>query len=172
MSDLSLHFRSHGFPERGLLLADEGGLDLGSDFGVVLLRFEELGRVLFESEVFLARKVNSGSEAEGKEKETYGWWCGFFGGGQTDADSFIWLSHAALPGGLCGFVLEKYRDGCMLSEMKWYNKVGGLGMILAGGVNPKAAVLKACSLERFDFTATKGNLNGRKSTKLKIRTMI
>lgn len=58
MSDLSLHLRSHGFAERGLLLADEGGLDLGSDLGVVVLRFEELGRVGFESGTFLAREVS------------------------------------------------------------------------------------------------------------------
>ena len=58
MSNLSLDLRSHGFPERGLLLADEGGLDLGSDLGVVVLRFEELGRVEFESGTFLAREVS------------------------------------------------------------------------------------------------------------------
>lgn len=39
------------------MLADEGGLDLGSDFCVVFLRFKELGRVGFESGTFLERKV-------------------------------------------------------------------------------------------------------------------
>jgi hypothetical protein len=61
MSNLSLDFCSHGFPERGLALADEGGLDFGSDLGVVLLRFEKLGGVVFESGAFLARKVIWGS---------------------------------------------------------------------------------------------------------------
>jgi hypothetical protein len=57
MFNLSLHLRGHGFPERGLLLAEESGLDLGSDFGVVILSFDELRRVGFESRAFLARKV-------------------------------------------------------------------------------------------------------------------
>jgi hypothetical protein len=71
------------------LLAEEGGLDLGSDFGVVVLRFEELSRVGFESGTFLARKVSWGILSEGKGKGSYGWWCGFFFGGQTDAVAFI-----------------------------------------------------------------------------------
>lgn len=87
---------------------------------------------------------------------SYGWWCGFFGG-QIDAYAFVWLSHAAAPGDLCAVVLKRCGDGSTLSETKCYNEFREVRTILAGGVNPKAAVLKARSLERFDFTPMKGN---------------